>query len=72
MTVNEHTPPPENDFVYQWVRGLDPFHPDAFPPELRHQMPKQCNRKSGWEGLDWVGNMIVFVADGTVIRDKSQ
>lgn len=69
MIISIHQSPPENNFVVQWVRGLDPWHADAFPPEHRHA-GTGGERKAGWEGLDWVGNLIVFVADGTVVDES--
>jgi len=27
-------------------------------------------RKEGWMGVDWVGNPIIFIADGTELLDE--
>lgn len=70
-TVNENVPPRGNYFggsVSAWVRGIDPFHADALPPEFRHT-GNQGERERGWFGLDYWGNRITFVADGTELED---
>lgn len=48
-----------------YERSLDPWHRDAFPSEFRDDAPNQGERKEGWMGIDWAGNPIVFIADGT-------
>jgi hypothetical protein len=50
--------------VDHWERDLDPWHEDAFPAEFRHAGTKG-ERAEGWMGVDWCGNPIVFVPDGT-------
>lgn len=69
--------PPQPDHIHQWVRGLDPWHPDAFkgtPGELPADIVEYVHaaaglepqpRKGGWFGEDWSGNAICFVVDGT-------
>lgn len=52
--------------VQEWERGRDPWHSDAFkgtPVEGHFQTTGP--RASGWLGLDWCGNPIAWVADGT-------
>ena len=59
--------PPAGDWgglVFSWERCLDPWHADAFPPEFRY-VGTTGPRREGWEGLDWCGNCIIFVPDGT-------
>jgi hypothetical protein len=51
--------------IHDWSRGSDPWHRDAFPEEFHDSAPKQGVRKEGWYALDWCGNIIGFVADGT-------
>jgi len=48
--------------VFSWERSLDPWHADAFPDEFKHA-GTGGERKSGWMGLDWGGNPIIFVPD---------
>ena len=70
MIIDSQNPPPVGGFVVEWVRGLDPWHPDVFPLGVRVVLLALWlpgERRSGWEGLDWAGNMIIFVADGTVL-----
>lgn len=70
MLVDKDHPPPDDYhwLIYKWVRGVDPWHADAFPPELRYA-GTTGERKEGWEGEDWAGNAIVFIADGTIIKE---
>lgn len=49
---------------WSYERSLDPWHADAFPLEFRHA-GTTGERKSGWMGVDWVGNPLIFVPDGT-------
>jgi hypothetical protein len=58
--------------VKEWGRSLDPWHRDAFPVELQDQIPDTGRRREGWMGYDWVGNPIVFVADGTEIETENR
>lgn len=50
--------------VDSWERSLDPWHEDAFPDEFKYAGTKGA-RAEGWMGVDWCGNPIVFIADGT-------
>ena len=59
----DQKPMKDYNFVVSWERSLDPWHADAFPPELSYA-GTTGERKSGWLGLDWVGNPIIFVPDG--------
>lgn len=52
--------------VHDWERAKDPFHADAAPDEFKSQF-KQGERLSGWMALDWCGNAIGFVPDGTEV-----
>jgi hypothetical protein len=56
--------------VVEWDRSLDPWHADAFPDELKHA-GTTGERKAGWMGYDWCGNPIVFIPDGTEVKDAS-
>ena len=56
--------------VDHWERGLDPWHVDAFPDEFKDTPTfNRGARKEGWFGVDWVGNPILFVADGEVVEE---
>ena len=71
MIVSEDNKPPVGGMggsVHDWKRGLDPFHSSAFPDEFKPLFSKG-KRSSGWLGLDWVGNIIAWVPDGTEIKD---
>lgn len=59
----DHQPEANYNFVDHWERSLDPWHADAFPAELAYA-GTNGERKSGWLGVDWVGNPIIFVPDG--------
>lgn len=67
--TSKKVPPPEHTFYGDaWVRGLDPWHRDAFPSELANRAPNQGERGGGWFLEDAWGNAIAFVPDGTVCR----
>jgi hypothetical protein len=55
--------------IHSWERSVDPWHQDAFPEEFKG-IGTTGKRQAGWDGLDWCGNTITFVADGTVLEDK--
>jgi len=66
MKITSNKKPPIRGIIFDWERGLDPWHRDAFPDHLRDQAPNQSsNRETGWFGIDWAGNAIVFVPDKT-------
>lgn len=56
------------DDAGRWERGKSPWHADAFPDVLKGRAPEQGDRKEGWFEIDWCGNVIWWVPDGTVIR----
>jgi hypothetical protein len=69
MIISENQKPTaEYVSVSSWERTLDPWHEDAFPIELSYAGTKG-KRKSGWLGVDWVGNPIIFIPDGTEFPD---
>lgn len=51
--------------IHDWERGLSPWHRSAFPDELADQAPEQGDITEGWYALDWCGNQIGFIADGS-------
>lgn len=53
----------------RWERGKSPWHAEAFPVALRDIAPEQGVRKDGWLEIDWCGNVIGWVPDGTVVRE---
>lgn len=71
IVVDKNTPPQHDYYglVFKWERGVDPFHTTAFPPEFRH-VGTEGTRSSGWFGLDYWGNRIFFVADGTLLDNE--
>lgn len=55
--------------IHSWERGLDPWHPNAFPDEIKALLSNaDTPRKSGWYALDWCGNTIGFIADDEEIE----
>jgi len=52
-----------------YERGLDPWHVDAMPDKFK-EMPNwnRGERAKGWFGVDWCGNTVVWVPDGTEIE----
>lgn len=75
MTINKNAPPPDNDVVLEWERGVDPWHEDAFPDEFKFA-GKKGERREGWFGLDAYKNVIAFVPDDPFMpcngNDKTQ
>lgn len=64
-------PRPHPFYGDSYERGLDPWHKDAFPDDLKGAAPNQSvARGSGWFLLDGWGNAIGFVPDGTPIDDS--
>lgn len=58
-------------------RGLDPWHIEAFPDELKAQMEQVADvtrgeRKGGWFALDYWGNTIGFYRDGSTVLVPDQ
>ena len=73
MTTSEHVKPPVGGMggsIHDWERALDPWHEDAFPDDLKSQAPNRGARVSGWMALDWCGNAILFIQDGTHYASK--
>jgi len=80
MIVDENTRLPVGGMggtLHAWERSLDPFHVDAFAgtglteEQLDNAIGGKVSkeeRKSGWLGLDYWGNPICFVADGTEVE----
>lgn len=67
MIVSETNPPDIEKCigsVHSFERGPDPWHKDAFPEEFKFA-GRTGNRTSGWFALDWCGNAIGFISDGT-------
>jgi len=60
--IDKDHPPPLNNFVFSYERGLDPWHEDAFPEEFKYA-GSRGKRKEGWFGLDVWGNAIGFIPD---------
>lgn len=69
VTVSAANPPPETQFVWEWERGLDPWHRDAFTG-TGVDTGSNGERKGGWFGLDRWGNQITWCPDGTVIAGE--
>lgn len=72
MKVSKENKPPVGGMggmIIDWERSLDPWHRDAFPDEFKEVAPRQeAERREGWIALDWVGNPLVFVADGEEVK----
>ena len=59
------------DHAARGERGKSPGHADACPAEFKGRAPEQGDRKEGWFEIDWCGNAIGWVPDGTVIRPNT-
>lgn len=67
-TVSETRQPNPISWVDHWERGLDPWHADAFigtPAEGVYVCEEV--RKAGWYAIDWCGNVVGFIPEGTPI-----
>lgn len=69
MIISPTTPPPTPLYGEKWERGLDPWHKDAFPEEFKSVAPEQGERRAGWFLIDWCGNSIGWMPDGTQIKE---
>ena len=68
LMVTSATQKPNPSAHGEYERGVDPWHRDAFPAEFKDQAPRQENpRAEGWYEIDWCGNVINFIPDGTPI-----
>jgi hypothetical protein len=70
ITSKNQKPPIEkmHRSVVDFERSLDPWHEDAFPAELR-EAGTTGKRQEGWMALDWCGNPLGFIPDGTEYPD---
>lgn len=73
ITVSETQRP--TGYAGEWERGLDPWHADAFKgidyvEDVMKAHTGGTPRKGGWFMIDWSGNAIGFVSDGTVQEVK--
>jgi len=86
MITDKDNKPPTGGMggsVHGWERAKDPFHRDAFKGTgiTDEQLDNAVviggggvsagSRKEGWMALDWCGNEIGFVPDGTEIKEAS-
>ena len=76
IIISETVRPPAHPFYGDsWVRGLDPFHPDAFQGFSDHivsqiRFLRPGPQLGGWFLLDAYGQEIGFVSDGSEYRHK--
>ena len=71
MIVSATQKPPIDKFmngVVDFERSLDPWHADAFPSEFK-EVGTTGERKAGWMALDWCGNPLGFIPDGTEMSE---
>lgn len=60
--------PPPHWYGNLYERSSDPWHRDAFPPELADAAPNQSKeRGKGWMALDAIGNPIGYFPDGSEV-----
>lgn len=71
MKVDKDNKPPVGGMggsIHDWERSSDPWHVDAFKGIGGISADEWANkgkRADGWMALDWCGNSLGFVADGT-------
>lgn len=70
--VSKELRPPPHIYGDLYERSLDPWHKDAFPPELSHAAPSQGQRAEGWMAIDHIGNPIGFFPDGMEVEATPQ
>jgi len=64
--VGTDAPPEFRGGMDYWERSQDPWHRDAFPPEYKDAIPHDAGeRRDGWMAIDYAGNAIGFVPDGS-------
>lgn len=71
ITVSETQRPPDSKWVDGWERGLDPWHKDAMPPGFE-DTGSGGERRKGWYAMDWCGNVVDFVPDGTIYTEAGE
>ena len=67
-TSKTQKPPPHIFYGDNYERGLDPWHEDAFPDELKYSALSTGKRSEGWFLLDAWKNPIGFTPDGTEFK----
>ncbi len=72
--INIAYPPKDNGLCVYWERSSDPWHAEAFKEidDIYSGIKKKYKnmpRSNGWMGIDYCGNCIGYVADGTVIDE---
>jgi hypothetical protein len=73
MTVSETQPPPPSKHGDTWERGLDPWHEDAFKGIANlPDIGTKGERRKGWHAVDWCGNCVGWIPDGTVIDEQQE
>ena len=74
MIVDKDNPPPLRYCSHAWERCPDPFHVDAFKGTnvdldkaivIGAAEISKGARRDGWMALDWCGNAIGWVPDGS-------
>ena len=71
IEVSKHQKPPIGGMggsIHNWERGKHPFSRECMPNEFK-QMFVKTPASEGWLALDWCGNVIGFLSDGTKIND---
>ena len=71
-TDKHNKPDPHPFYGDNYIRGLDPWHRDAFPPEFRDRMRDMRPRREGWFLLDAYGNEIGFYPDSDSAMDAKE
>lgn len=69
-TISETVQPPPNVFTDSFERGPDPWHADAFKGTGFESAGTVGERRMGWYYIDWCGNVVGWVPDGTVMEEK--
>lgn len=71
MKVDEDNPPIRfsTPSSHSFERGLSPWHRDAFPKEFQHLFPSDTTRQEGYFELDYWGNPVAWIPDGTEMEE---
>ena len=78
--LTSHKNPPVSSYggLECWERSSDPFHPDAFPKDMDIKDAvviggeiSKGKRRHGWMAIDWAGNPVGFVPDGTKTKEDN-
>ena len=68
LTSPEQEPKPIDGYTFE--RGLDPWHAESFKgTPMEGVYANTSPRAEGWYIVDWCGNVMGFIPDGTPVEE---